>query len=148
MLLATGMMAMGKLWDEAANTAEASDVSFLSRNSGRPITGAGYEHCGYNLCEPSLTSQEVVVKMISFRHCNHWCLAGDSFRELLSVSSQLNHLWLIKEGEKVLEHYEPTSHHERDHISVLNSNSTLTWVSHETHFQAFLAPYSCNKLHY
>lgn len=27
------MMAMGKLWDEAANTAEASDTSFLSRNS-------------------------------------------------------------------------------------------------------------------
>lgn len=33
MLLATCMMAMGKLWDEAANTAEASDTSFLSRNS-------------------------------------------------------------------------------------------------------------------
>lgn len=27
------MMAMGKLWDEAANTAEASDTSFLSKNS-------------------------------------------------------------------------------------------------------------------
>lgn len=33
MLPATCMMAMGKLWDEAANTAEASDTSFLSRNS-------------------------------------------------------------------------------------------------------------------
>lgn len=32
-LPATCMMAMGKLWEEAANTAEASDTSFLSRNS-------------------------------------------------------------------------------------------------------------------
>lgn len=31
--LATCMMAMGKLWMEAANTAEARDRSFLSRNS-------------------------------------------------------------------------------------------------------------------
>lgn len=28
-------MAMGKLWEEAANTAEARDMSFLSRNSGK-----------------------------------------------------------------------------------------------------------------
>lgn len=33
MTLATCMMAMGKLWMDAANTAEASDRSFLSRNS-------------------------------------------------------------------------------------------------------------------
>lgn len=33
MLLATCMMAMGKLWDEAAKTAGASETSFLSKNS-------------------------------------------------------------------------------------------------------------------
>lgn len=40
MTLATCMMAMGKLWDEAANTAGASDTSFLSRNSAQ-VKSAG-----------------------------------------------------------------------------------------------------------
>lgn len=39
-LPATCMMAMGKLWEEAANTADARDTSLLSRNSARGgVTG-------------------------------------------------------------------------------------------------------------
>ena len=39
--LVTWMMEMGKLWEEAENTAEASDTSFLSRNSVEEHTGPG-----------------------------------------------------------------------------------------------------------
>ncbi|TNN77627.1 hypothetical protein EYF80_012217 [Liparis tanakae] len=48
MLLATCMMAMGKLWEEAANTAEARDTSFLSRNSAVDINNnTSYEGYGH-----------------------------------------------------------------------------------------------------
>lgn len=83
MLLATCMMAMGKLWDEAANTAEASDMSFLSKNSGT----------GPNRRRSNMTEMWARWLMrVKHKQQNHCCVSVS----LLTLKHKLLHFNLVE----------------------------------------------------
>lgn len=115
-LLATCKMAMGKLWEEAANTAEASDTSFLSRNSaedeaeGSSVTLRSPEEKRHTLHWYSYPRAHT-ASFLSHRTCwcRWWCCSWSDECSCMAPEFQfpVNHkkIWRHKRGKNLTKYW-------------------------------------------